>query len=50
MLLVLSSGSSRSHSSITNSENAAYLFRNFVDPDGLSRASCQASSSSGIRM
>ena len=50
MLLVLSSGSSRSHSSITKSENAAYLFMNFVVPEGLSRASCQAPSNSGIRM
>ena len=50
MLLVLSSGSSRSHSSMAKSENAAFLFRNFVVPAGLSRANCQASSSSGMRM
>ena len=44
---MLSSGSSRTDSSITNSDNATYLFKNFVAAEGLTRASYQASASSG---
>ena len=32
--MVLSSGSSKSHSSITRSVNAVHVFRNFVVPGG----------------
>jgi malate synthase len=49
MLRMPSSGWSRSHSSITSRVKAAYFFRKFVAPSGLSFASAQASSRSGMR-